>query len=130
MTPFSAPAESETGPGVGESQGLSATAGQEVEVDTGVITLVDGFVEAFANSDSATELCRTVVHAQFTHPNTVGCQLLWLDHQAELKLVASYGVVGEFDDYSTWAENPLGEAVRSRNIVIATFTPPRLGGRR
>jgi DNA-binding CsgD family transcriptional regulator len=94
---------------------------EEYEATTDAINIVDGFVEAFSNSDSATAFCRAVVHGDFTPSGTVGCQLFWLDHQAELKIVASYGLVGEFDDYSTWAGTPLGDAVRARKIVVEPF---------
>jgi DNA-binding CsgD family transcriptional regulator len=99
------------------SSGLSDS-GDLLEVSTEALELIDGFVEAFSNSESATALCRTVVHGDFTHSKTVGCQLFWLDHQAELKLVAGYGLAADFGDYSTWGDTALAEAIRARDIVI------------
>jgi DNA-binding CsgD family transcriptional regulator len=89
-----------------------------LEASTEALELIDGFVEAFSNSESATALCRTVVHGDFTHSNTVGCQLFWLDHQAELKLVAGYGLAADFGDHSTWGDTAIAEGIRTRDIVI------------
>jgi hypothetical protein len=95
-----------------------------LEASTEALELIDGFVEAFSNSESATALCRTVVHGDFTHSKTVGCQLFWLDHQAELKLVAGYGLAADFGDYSSWGDTALAEAIRTRDIVVRAITPP------
>jgi DNA-binding CsgD family transcriptional regulator len=96
------------------------------EPSTGVMRIIDGFIEALTASDSATAFCRSVVHGNFTDPGTVGCQLLWLDHQATLRLVAAYGRDVEFDDYSAWADTLLGRSIRERKIVVEEFGPDGL----
>ena len=92
--------------------------------DTHPIQLAHGFVAALTAASSATDLCRLTVHADFTDTATIGCELVWVDHQAELKPVARYGVTHHIGDTSLWGESLVAQALREQRVVISAITPP------
>ena len=92
--------------------------------DTSELEVVNGFVDAMVQSASATELCRNIVHADFSGNNTIGCQILWLDQSANLKAVASYGATAEFADISAWGDSAPARAIRSKTVVFESAPPP------
>ena len=91
---------------------------QVSELNTGEIEIVDGFVSAVVGSESATDLCRHLVHSGTTTPDTVGAQLLWLNLSAELIPVAQYGVVPGDSEYSLWSEDAPAKALRSKTVLV------------
>jgi len=92
--------------------------------DTHPIQLAHGFVAALTAASSATDFCRLAVHADFTDTATIGCELVWVDHQAELKPVARYGATHQIDDNSLWGDSLVAQALREQRVVISAITPP------
>ncbi len=88
------------------------------------LALALGFVSALASASSATDLCRLIVHSDIAGPSTIGCELVWVDHQAELKPVARYGVTHHIDDTSMWGGSLVAQALRERRVIISAITPP------
>ena len=92
--------------------------------DTHPIQLAQGFVAALTAASSATDFCRLSVHADFTDTATIGCELIWLDHQAELKPIARYGVTSKIDDTSLWGDSFVAQALREQRVIVSAITPP------
>jgi len=88
------------------------------------LALALGFVSALASASSATDLCRLIVHSDIAGPSTIGCELVWVDHQAELKPVARYGVTHRIDDTSMWGSSLVAQALRERRVIVSAITPP------
>jgi DNA-binding CsgD family transcriptional regulator len=91
--------------------------------ETHPIQLAQGFVAALTGASSATDFCRLAVHAEFTDTATIGCELIWVDHQAELKPVARYGVTHQAEDTSLWGESLVAQALRGQRVVISKLEP-------
>jgi hypothetical protein len=92
--------------------------------DTNPIELAHGFVAALTAASSATDFCRIAVHSNFTDTATIGCELVWVDHQAELKTVARYGATHPLEDTSLWGGSIVAQALREQRVVVAAITPP------
>jgi DNA-binding CsgD family transcriptional regulator len=95
-------------------QGISA---EEVEV----------ILDAMLKSDTASEFCRSIVHADFTGSNAQGCQLYFLDNKSRLTVVAGYGLSSEalnFGDteVSAWDDNPLSRCIREKQHLFEVNT--------
>ncbi len=102
----------------------SATTSDGSTLDTNPIDLAHGFVSALTAASSATDFCRLAVHADFTDSATIGCELVWVDHQAELKPIARYGVTHQIEDSSLWGDSLVAQALREKRVIVAAITPP------
>jgi len=91
--------------------------------ETHPIELAQGFVTALTGASSATDFCRLAVHADFTDSATIGCELVWVDHQAELKPVARYGVTHQIGDTSLWGESLVAQALREQQVKVSNLEP-------
>jgi len=91
-------------------QGINA---EEVEV----------ILDAMLKSDSASEFCRSIVHADFTGANAQGCQLFFLDNKSRLTAVAGYGLGSETlslgeGEVSAWDDNPISRCIREKQYLF------------
>jgi DNA-binding CsgD family transcriptional regulator len=76
-------------------------------------------IEILSQSTNAQDLCRRIAHAEFMDGFCHGVAAYLLDRRSMLVEVASYGRAFDFGDtgISTWDENVMSRAVRSRKIV-------------
>jgi hypothetical protein len=109
--------------GAGGAVGGNGRNGESVE--TSPIDLAHGFVAALTAASSATDFCRIAVHSNFTDAATIGCELVWVDPQAELKPIARYGVTNQIEDTSLWGSSLVAQALREQRVLVAEVAPPR-----
>jgi DNA-binding CsgD family transcriptional regulator len=76
-------------------------------------------IEILSQSKNAQDLCRRIAHAEFMDGFCHGVAAYLLDQRSMLVEVASYGRTVDFSHagISTWDENVMSRAVRSRKIV-------------
>ncbi len=96
------------------TQGISA---KEVEV----------ILDAMLKSDTASEFCRSIVHADFTGDSAQGCQLFFLDNKSRLSVVAGYGLAAEslqntHSEVSAWDDNPISRCIREKQHLFEANT--------
>jgi DNA-binding CsgD family transcriptional regulator len=88
------------------------------------MTAVETALDAMLKSDTASEFCRSLVHADFTGADAQGCHLFLLDNNSAIRLVAYYGipVPGAEDqsvqELSAWDANPISQCVREKNYIF------------
>jgi DNA-binding CsgD family transcriptional regulator len=80
---------------------------------------VEVILDAMLKSDTASEFCRSIVHADFTGSNAQGCQLFFLDNKSRLTPVAGYGLAAEIlepgkTEISAWDDNPISRCIREK----------------
>jgi DNA-binding CsgD family transcriptional regulator len=90
--------------------------------------LAHGFVAALTAASSATDFCRISVHSNFTDAATIGCELVWVDPQAELKPIARYGVTHQSEDTSLWGSSLVAQALREQRVLVAAERTTGAGG--
>ena len=85
---------------------------------------VNIFLDALLKIESAPEFCKAVVHAGFSGGYIHGCQLYKLNNDAQLSVVAGYGL--SFDhleqEFSIWDSNPVSASVRSKTFEFIPAT--------
>ena len=93
------------------SQGL-------IDKDIELKTVQTG-IEILSQSKNAQDLCRRIAHAEFMDGFCHGVAAYLLDQRSMLVEVASYGRAFDFgaEGISTWDDNVMARAVRSRKIV-------------
>ena len=76
-------------------------------------------IEILSQSKNALDLCRRIAHAEFMDGFCHGVAAYLLDQRSMLVEVASYGRAFDFgaEGISTWDDNVMARAVRSRKIV-------------
>lgn len=85
---------------------------------------VETALDAMLKSDSASEFCRSLVHADFTGTDAQGCHLFLLDNNSTLRLVANYGMPVPSEDssnqtdLSAWDSNPISQCVREKRFIF------------
>lgn len=85
---------------------------------------VETALDAMLKSDTASEFCRSLVHADFTGANAQGCHLFLLDNNSALRLVANYGTPVPVEttidqqELSAWDSNPISQCVREKTYVF------------
>ena len=96
-----------------------------MEVTNNDLEVLNGFAKVLANSDSAFEFLRNLVHSDISGEDIIGAEMFFLDAEASLKSIAKYGQVMAFDDehLSAWADSTPGRAIRSKSLES---TPPPL----
>jgi len=109
---------------IGNSGAVGGNGRNGEAADTSPIDLAHGFVAALTAASSATDFCRIAVHSSFTDSATIGCELVWVDPQAELKPIARYGVTHQVDDTSLWGSSLVAQALREQRVTLAAITPP------
>jgi DNA-binding CsgD family transcriptional regulator len=90
------------------------------------LTIVSRFSSLASRASSAQDFCRLLVHDEVLGTDAVGAQIFGLSDRGVFHPVGSYGVEG-FDQsqpISQFAENPLADAVRSREIQHSPLELP------
>lgn len=103
--------------------GLFLGGGGEMSNSDSHLGAVETVLDAMLKSDTASEFCRSLVHADFTGSDTQGCQLYLLDNNSKLRVVANYGLQSAIDDHasgelSAWDNNPVSQCVRDKEYVF------------
>jgi DNA-binding CsgD family transcriptional regulator len=63
------------------------------------------------------DLCKQIVHSDFSPDSSRGCQLYYLDGKSVLRKIASYGQSAAPDgEITAWDDSPLSEAIREKSI--------------
>jgi DNA-binding CsgD family transcriptional regulator len=88
---------------------------------------VEVILDAMLKSDTASEFCRSMVHANFTGSGAQGCQLFFLDNKSRLTQVAGYGLSSESiqsseSEVSAWDDNPISRCVREKKHMFELNT--------
>jgi DNA-binding CsgD family transcriptional regulator len=72
-------------------------------------------------STGPTDLCRQIVHSDFSPASSRGCQIYYLDGKSVLRKIASYGQSAAPDgELTAWDNSPLSEAIREKTIKTGT----------
>jgi DNA-binding CsgD family transcriptional regulator len=72
-------------------------------------------------STGPTDLCRQIVHSDFSPASSRGCQIYYLDGKSVLRKIASYGQSAAPDgELTAWDNSPLSEAIREKAIRTRT----------
>jgi DNA-binding CsgD family transcriptional regulator len=84
-------------------------------------------LDAMLKSDTASEFCRSIVHADFTGASAQGCQLFFLDNRSRLSVVAGYGLSSDAvqagdGGVSAWDNNPLSRCIREKQHLFEVQT--------
>jgi DNA-binding CsgD family transcriptional regulator len=84
------------------------------------ILFIDELSGLLSSANTATGLCRKLVHSDLTIPETTGASVFSIDQQAQFNLVGSYGKGLPASGVSVWDEHPFGKATRSGAIHTET----------
>jgi DNA-binding CsgD family transcriptional regulator len=84
-------------------------------------------LDAMLKSDTASEFCRSIVHADFTGSSAQGCQLFFLDNKSRLTVVAGYGLSADAVQaseagVSAWDDNPISRCIREKKHLFEVET--------
>lgn len=82
------------------------------------VKYIDEFSNVVAQSNSASDFCRALVHSDLTSSSTIGATLFSIDQQAHFNLVGGYGKVFQASGLSIWDDHPFGEAARSGALSV------------
>jgi DNA-binding CsgD family transcriptional regulator len=88
---------------------------------TGEIATVTAFIQVLLESETATELCRKIVHNGNGGSQLLGCEILRIEPSSIFSSIGSYGVRVSGLDCSVWSDCLAGEAVRSSSVVVKPF---------
>ena len=82
---------------------------------------VDTFLESLVRIETAADFCKLVVHSGFSNGFIQGCHIYALDAQSNLSPATGYGLTYDHLPalFSTWDENPVATAVRTKRYVFA-----------
>ena len=84
------------------------------------LKFIDRFSNLLAQANSASDLCRKLVHSELTSSGTIGASLFNIDQQAHFNLVGSYGKGLPSSGVTVWDEHPFGFAARERKLFIGS----------
>ena len=80
------------------------------------------FLDLIMTSTGPTDLCRQIVHSDFSPASSRGCQIYYLDGKSVLRKIASYGQSAAPDgELTAWDNSPLSEAIREKTIKTGTI---------
>lgn len=69
-------------------------------------------------STGPNELCRQIVHSDFSPDSARSCQLFYLDSKSNFREIASYGKVAVPDrDLTVWDDSPMSQAIRTKTVA-------------
>jgi DNA-binding CsgD family transcriptional regulator len=82
------------------------------------LTIATRIIDMLLSSAGPADLCRQIVHADFTPESTRGCCLFYLDSKSSLRQIASYGNNPPVESgLSAWDDSVLSEAVREKRVT-------------
>ncbi len=89
-----------------------------MQITNNDLEVLNGFAKVLANSDSAFEFLRNLVHSDISGEDIIGAEMFFLDSEASLKSIAKYGQTMQFDGdhLSAWADSTPGRAIRSKSL--------------
>jgi DNA-binding CsgD family transcriptional regulator len=74
-------------------------------------------LDVIMGSTGPNDLCKQIVHSDFSPDSARGCQLYYLDGTSVLRKIASYGQSAAIDgEITAWDDSPLSEAIREKSI--------------
>ena len=78
-------------------------------------------IDLIMSSTGPADLCRQIVHSDFSLASSRGCQIYYLDSKSVLRKIASYGEPADPDgELTAWDNSPLSEAIREKAIRTGT----------
>jgi DNA-binding CsgD family transcriptional regulator len=78
-------------------------------------------LDLIMSSTGPGDLCRQIVHSDFSLATSRGCQIYYLDAKSILRKIASYGLSATPDgELTAWDNSPLSEAIREKSITTDT----------
>jgi DNA-binding CsgD family transcriptional regulator len=73
-------------------------------------------LDVIMGSTGPNDLCKQIVHTEFSPDSARGCQLYYLDGTSVLRKIASYGQSAAVDgELTAWDDSPLSEAIRDKS---------------
>jgi DNA-binding CsgD family transcriptional regulator len=82
------------------------------------ILAVSRLLDLIMSSTGPADLCRQIVHSDFSPASARGCQIFYLDSKSVLRKIASYGESAAPDgELTAWDNSPLSEAIREKSIT-------------
>ena len=86
------------------------------------ILAVSRLLDLIMSSTGPADLCRQIVHSDFSPASARGCQIFYLDSKSVLREIASYGESAAPDgELTAWDNSPLSEAIREKAIRTGTI---------
>lgn len=83
------------------------------------ILAVSRLIDLIMVSTGPADLCRQIVHSDFSPASSRGCQIYFLDGKSVLREIAGYGQsTGPDVELSAWDISPLSEAIREKEIRV------------
>lgn len=83
------------------------------------LTLLEQAVDVVTGSENAHDLCKKLVHADFTDGQVKGAYIFSIDSRSTLVELAGYGMpfADRGSEFMLWDEHPLTDSVRGKKIV-------------
>jgi DNA-binding CsgD family transcriptional regulator len=77
-------------------------------------------LEALLASETTSSFCRSLVHSAITGDTTQGCHIYILNNNAQLNVVAGYGLAAAEanDDLSAWDDNAISKSIREKHFIF------------
>jgi DNA-binding CsgD family transcriptional regulator len=77
-------------------------------------------LEALLASETTSGFCRSLVHSAFTGDATQGCHIYALNNNAQLNVVAGYGLnaVDTDDEITAWDNNAISQSIRDKHYIF------------
>jgi DNA-binding CsgD family transcriptional regulator len=92
------------------------------------LTLMERAVEVVTGSENAHDLCKKLVHADFSEGQVKGAFIFSIDSRSTLVEFAGYGMpfAEPASEYVLWDDHPLSNCVRTKNVVCDPQTDQTL----
>jgi DNA-binding CsgD family transcriptional regulator len=86
---------------------------------TAELTLIESAISAITVADSAQDLCKRLVHADFSQGNIKGAFIYSIDARSTLVELAGYGLpfASPDSEFVIWDEHPISDCVRNKKLV-------------
>jgi DNA-binding CsgD family transcriptional regulator len=92
-----------------------------IDRPTGIaeLTLLEEAVSAITGADSAQDLCKRLVHADFAQGGIKGAHIYSIDARSTLVELAGYGspFASPDSEFVIWDEHPISDCVRNKKLV-------------
>ena len=92
-----------------------------LDMDTEKLGDLAPTLEALLASETTSSFCRSLVHSAITGDTTQGCHIYILNNNAQLNVVAGYGLSAAAesqDDLSAWDNNPISRSIREKHYIF------------
>ena len=86
------------------------------QMELGETRAASRLLDVIMGSTGPNDLCKQIVHTEFSPDSARGCQLYYLDGTSVLRKIASYGQSAAVDgELTAWDDSPLSEAIRDKS---------------